>query len=447
MSHRRGWARDRDVELGHLAAVTGLALAVDGPPPRVGGHRLDGGADLVVHPGADRELDVAGGQRLGEGRHVAGGVGAHHDGVHDGVGRIAGVVAGLVFGGELGERQVEHSQLVGAGVGVGVAGAQDPRQRLTGVVSEAEHGVKAVAALEVAGGRLLVLGVHLDQRRVHVEGHLLRRLHRPPHPFASRRPGAAQAVEHRRVDSRHSPPDRRRGGHVAEPLGPITQRRHVGDALSAAGQHHRHLGQHTTTIVARGPLARPRHSRRVGRSQPGAVGQFPEKVQPDLGGDLAVSRHHPDTLDCVGSVHLVGALLVGFLDASTTSESLATRASPRMLSRQRARARERSGLVAPRPTASAAGVPHGVPPAGPTLGVPLLRDSLAIQCSSSTCLHERGHTAPASSAKRQRPGWWHGPRHQARSALDEGSGRRHDRRRSPPRVGRTSSPASAEAVP
>jgi len=59
---------------------------------------------------------------------------------------------------------------------------------------------------------------------------------------------------------------------------------------------------------------------------------------------VAVADHHSDPRDCVGSVHLVGALLVGSLDASATSESLATGASTRMVARQPPRARERSGL-------------------------------------------------------------------------------------------------------
>src|SRR4051794_33049120 len=39
---------------------------------------------------------------------------------------------------------------------------------------------------------------------------------------------------------------------------------------------------------------------------------------------------HPNPLPSAATVHLAGALLVRLLDASTTSESLATRASPRM---------------------------------------------------------------------------------------------------------------------
>ena len=86
-------SRDRHVELGHLTAVAYLAVAVDGPPPAARGHRPDRRADLVVHPGADGELDVAGYQRRHEGGHVAGGVGPHREGMHDVGRRVAGAVA------------------------------------------------------------------------------------------------------------------------------------------------------------------------------------------------------------------------------------------------------------------------------------------------------------------------------------------------------------------
>jgi len=74
VSHSRSWApglltpadgpsprqppRVDTLELGHLTAMAGLTLGVDGPPPGPLGHRCDGGADLLVHPGTDGELTL-----------------------------------------------------------------------------------------------------------------------------------------------------------------------------------------------------------------------------------------------------------------------------------------------------------------------------------------------------------------------------------------------------
>jgi len=66
-------------------------------------------------------------------------------------------------------------------------------------------------------------------------------------------------------------PDGGPGGEVAEQAGPVAQGRHLGHTAPAARQHHRHLHQQPTPVLAWCPLAGPRHRRRVGRSQPGAV--------------------------------------------------------------------------------------------------------------------------------------------------------------------------------
>lgn len=84
---------------------------------------------------------------------------------------MAGVVAKPVLRGRMGHGRLDHCQLVGPGVGVGVARSQDAGQGFAGVIGEAEDGVGA--ALEVAGGGLLVLGVDIDQGGVDVEHHLL----------------------------------------------------------------------------------------------------------------------------------------------------------------------------------------------------------------------------------------------------------------------------------
>ncbi len=69
---------------------------------------------------------------------------------------------------------------------------------------------------------------------------------------------------------------------------------------------------------------------RIATRQPCPVGDLAEKVRSHHRRGVSISEGHPNTLDCAASVHLAGALLVRLLDASATSESLTTRASPRM---------------------------------------------------------------------------------------------------------------------
>ena len=67
-----------------------------------------------------------------------------------------------------------------------------------------------------------------------------------------------------------------------------------------------------------------------------------KSVQPDMGHDLVAAgfHHHRDR---AVTVHLASALLARDLTSSTTSESLATRAFPRMRGPQPIKTRERSG--------------------------------------------------------------------------------------------------------
>ena len=81
-------------------------------------------------------------------------------------------MAGPPLLGHRGDGGVDHGQLVGSRVGRRVARPQQAGEGLAGLVEEAQHGVEAIAALEVRRCLLLVLGVDLDQRRVDVEDDL-----------------------------------------------------------------------------------------------------------------------------------------------------------------------------------------------------------------------------------------------------------------------------------
>src|SRR5205814_10499171 len=78
----------------------------------------------------------------------------------------------------------------GGGVRAGVAGTQQPRQVLTGLVEEAVQRVEAEAALAVRPAALL-LGVALQQLRVEIERDRLRARSQRPGPLAGSAAGGA----------------------------------------------------------------------------------------------------------------------------------------------------------------------------------------------------------------------------------------------------------------
>ena len=200
-------------------------------------------------------------------------------------------------------------------------------------------------ALVVRRRTLLVLRVDLHQRRVHVQHHRTASPPARPHCGAGLGTRRPQHVEHIGVDGVEGPPDRRVRRHRAEQRRLITQRRHVRNATSASGEHHRHLRQHPAPIMNRRTLTGPRDRCRIGRRQPDPISQLAEHVGTHQLRRRAVAAGHPQPFHRRCSVHLASALQVQESDRSATSESLTWRALPRMGGPQLTRPRERSGLI------------------------------------------------------------------------------------------------------
>jgi hypothetical protein len=122
---------------------------------------VDGGDGLSqprVPQGARGGRARAPGVDVGEeGFRGSGTVGAHQD--------VGALSVGV---GDLCECLVEHCDVIGGGVRVGVAGPQPAGQCLAGVGEEAQQRVEAETAL-VGGCGLLLLGVAGDQRGVGVQ--------------------------------------------------------------------------------------------------------------------------------------------------------------------------------------------------------------------------------------------------------------------------------------
>jgi len=265
----------------------------------------------------------------------------------DGGGIVTGAVPAAVLGGQLVDGLADHRQLVGTGVGGGVAGAKHAGEGLSAGIEEAEHGVEPEAALEVRAGSLLVGRVDLHQRGVRRRGSPPRGLWRWPTawPWPWPEPGEGRRARRRRC---HAGPatwwGRRR--HLTEQSRLVSKRCQIRHALPTAGHHDRHLGQQPAPVMTGGAFAAPWNSSRIGRSEPASIGEISQKMQADLGDDLAVAFHHHDALCCLGSVHLGSALLFGSLLLSSSAVSLTRRAFSRTAHCRRRRSGEGSGLIA-----------------------------------------------------------------------------------------------------
>lgn len=148
--------------------------------------------------------------------------------------RMFGAVA--VGVGELGERGVEHGDVVLSGVGRGVAGPQQAGQGLAGVVEEAQQRVVAEAVF-VGRRRVLLLGVAGDQGGVDVQDQtwqfasactggrycLPSLVGLQPGDLAGGGTGRAQSAECGRIDARQQSPRGGIGRDRAEHLGPVPQ--------------------------------------------------------------------------------------------------------------------------------------------------------------------------------------------------------------------------------
>ena len=235
--------------------------------------------------------------------------------------------------GQLGERLVEHRQVVVCAVCGGVARAQQGRKCLTGGIGGAEHGVEAEAVLVVGGGPLFVLGVDIDERGVDVEHHRACPFDEPgPAPHHLAHLGEARLHFGKRLLVEvlgEGPIQRRVRAHLGKQvvLGP--QVLDVGTTLPAAGEHQHLVHEHLSPVMERHALATDRDPGRKGSPESQLVSEGAERVQPHVGRHLITTGFHHHAKGA-GSLHLGRALLVGVIGPSTSPVSLSRRAFPRM---------------------------------------------------------------------------------------------------------------------
>ena len=232
------------------------------------------------------------------------------------------------------------------GVRTGVAGSQHRGERFAGRVHEAEQRVEPEPALVGRGGPLLVLGVDLDQRRVHVQRHLAgarRGGHAPPHACAHHRGlrpqdvqchGVIARIVRYRVESDATLANKRgcearnsMSEHASPPAASITSR--------ASTPSHDHGSGHVPRTT-RSPTTKPDRARSGQRNGPTRA--TPHEPLP---GSRQVPRPRPTR--CYRSPRECPPVRV--LDASQHQESLTARAFPRIRDLSPPQTRDGSGLV------------------------------------------------------------------------------------------------------
>jgi hypothetical protein len=226
-------------DLGDLAVVALAGVLIERRHPSICGDLEDRGADRLGQLVADREAQVRLAAVVDQAVRGAGRVGAHED-----------LDLLDVLGGDLLERPVEHRDVVGGGVRAGVPGSQQTAERLARLIRIRVQRVEPVAALVVAG-RVLLLRMRGDQRRIDVERQPLGRVVQLPEPLPRSRVRHTQRLQQRRVarDSLDHPKRGRVRRDRPEQRLPITHRAEIRDALAAVGEHHRQIADHAARVM------------------------------------------------------------------------------------------------------------------------------------------------------------------------------------------------------
>lgn len=230
-----------------------------------------------------------------------------------GIGADQRLVSPPQVSGELGQGELGGFDVVGGGVGAGVAGPQQGSHRLSGpglaVVDERDERMMAEGLLPGRGG-VLLLGVREDEDTVDVHDHAAvgGRAVRPgqlPDPRAYFGSGRADRGEGLRsgcgegVDERG---DRGVGCHRAEHIGLGPQHDDVGEAVPAQSCRERDIQQDLARVVHRPRLAPRRHGRRYRGVQTHLADRLDQQHGPGLRDHPAAvaldadTRVPPDTL-------------------------------------------------------------------------------------------------------------------------------------------------------
>jgi hypothetical protein len=255
--------------------------------------------DALVAVEPDREPQLAADQVVDEGVGRAGGAGADQ---------------ARLSAGWLGQRQQRHRQhvpVILGGIGGGIAGPQQRRQCLAGPIAAVQPSAKRVEpeALLVGAGRALLVGVGLDQGRVHVDDQRPRR-------SSPQRPGPLADPGQRRPQRRHlawitahlpcqHPPGGRGRGDLAKQVRLLAQAGKIAHTVATVGQHHHQVPQHLPTVTGAAATTQVGATAKLaGQAQP--VRQLAQQRCPDVATDALAVGDHFESGTRLGSLHRQG---------------------------------------------------------------------------------------------------------------------------------------------
>jgi hypothetical protein len=269
-------------KVGDLAVGPLATVLIERRPPRVLGQLEDRSPDRLGQVIADREPDPAVAAPVQQRVRGAGRIAAHQDlDLFD------------VLGRDLLERGLGDRDLVGGGVGAGVARSQLAGQRLAGLIGVGQHRTKPEAALECARCAFLV-GVRTDQRGIEIDRQPLGRADQLPRPLAGARMRRPQPTEPVRIasDRVDNPKRGRVRADRPEQRRLVTHRAQITQRIAAVGQHHRQIPNHPTGIMAATPPAQGAEPKRQRMRQPGLVGYLRQQRTTGMRHQpLSVRRH------------------------------------------------------------------------------------------------------------------------------------------------------------
>ena len=283
-------------QLGDPGALAHLASGVDRALPCRLGRLQDRLAHPLVDLVADREADAGVAAILREGVGAPTDVGAYED------------LAVEVLGRQLLERHLQHLEVIGGGVGAGVAGPQQAGQRLAGLVEVAEQRVEAEASLVVAR-RPLLLGGGAEQGGVDAERDRLGPGAGVPGNPACAGPYASNRFQQARVDRLDRPVGCPLGGDRPEERLLVAQHAEVGDAVPAIGDRDDQVAQDDAGIVGGATFSGGRHRRGKPGCESEPISQLDQQASPGMRDDPFGVR--PDFYGLARRLclHLPGVLL------------------------------------------------------------------------------------------------------------------------------------------
>ena len=174
-------------------------------------------------------------------------------------------------------------------------------------------------------GRVLLLGMHVDRRRVKVKDHPLRCGARRPRTRTSACPRRPDSGKLRFADPEHHPPSCRDRRQTLEQRRLPSQRRQIRHTPPTIGQHHRQVAKHPPRIMHRAALPRRVERLTQPRGQADPIRDQRQQRTPRPRRQPDAVRPHIYRFDRLRPITFKVNLLSGWIGDSTSRSSLLRR--------------------------------------------------------------------------------------------------------------------------